>query len=131
MNSFTSRQRYFLYRGPTDMRKSFDGLSGLVNAHMSRGLLSGDVFIFINRRRDRMKLLVWEDSGFVIWYKRLEEGTFELPLSSGSGAEIELKWEDLMLIVSGIKLASVKRRKRYAHRQRNAQNVEKSIVLGG
>lgn len=131
MNSFTSRQRYFLYRKPTDMRKSFNGLSGLVNAHMSRGLLGGDVFIFINRRRDRMKLLVWEESGFVIWYKQLEEGTFELPTAHLEGGEIELKWEDLMLIVSGIKLTSVQRRKRYAHGRRNAQNVEKLPVLGG
>lgn len=75
-----------------------------------------------------MKLLVWEESGFVIWYKRLEEGTFELPAGVGSGLEIELNWEDLMLIVRGIKLGSVQRRKRYAHGLRNAQNVEKSVV---
>ncbi len=126
MLSFHVGLKIFVALEPCDMRKSFNGLSGLVNAHMSRGLLSGDVFIFINRRRDRMKLLAWEESGFVIWYKRLEEGTFELPSAWEEGAELEIGWEDLMLIVSGIKLASVKRRKRYAHGRRNTHNVEKS-----
>ncbi len=129
MNSFSNHQRYFLYREATDMRKGFDGLSGIVNGQLSHELLSGDVFIFINRRRDRMKLLVWEESGFVIWYKRLEAGTFELPLAEDNRCELELKWEDLMLILGGIKLASVKRSKRYAHRPINTHNVEKSPVL--
>lgn len=128
MNTFSSHHRYFLYRQATDMRKSFNGLSGLVNGEMSHSLLSGDVFIFINRRRDRLKLLVWEDSGFVIWYKRLEEGTFELPLCDENRPELELRWEELMLILEGIKLSSVKRRKRYSHRERYAQNVEKTNV---
>lgn len=107
------------------MRKSFDGLSGLVTNGMSRNLMSGDVFIFMNRRRDRMKLLVWETGGFVIWYKRLEAGTFELPFADGESGESELKWEDLVLILGGIKLSSVKRRKRYALGQGYAHSVEK------
>lgn len=125
MTPFSSTQRYFFYRGLTDMRKSFDGLSGLVTNGMSRNLMSGDVFIFMNRRRDRMKLLVWETGGFVIWYKRLEAGTFELPFADGESGESELKWEDLVLILGGIKLSSVKRRKRYALGQGYAHSVEK------
>lgn len=113
MNSFSNRHRYFLYRKPADMRKSFDGLGGLVNGQMSHPLMSGDVFIFLNARRDRLKLLVWEDGGFVIWYKRLEQGTFELPSGDAKSTELELRPEELMLILEGIKLASVKRRKRY------------------
>ena len=71
--------RYYLYGPGTDLRKGFDGLSGLARNKLFRDPLSGDVFIFINRRRTLLKLLVWDQSGFVIYYKRLEFGTFELP----------------------------------------------------
>ena len=76
MFALTAQQSYFLYHQPTDMRKGFNGLSGLVRNELGKNPLSGDVFIFINRRRNRMKLLVWEDSGFVLYYKILEQGTF-------------------------------------------------------
>ena len=113
MLSLSSRQRFYWYRGLADMRKSFAGLCYLVESEMGINLLSGDVFIFVNRRRDRMKLLMWDRSGFVIWYKRLEEGTFEIPdLSSGG---FEIGWEQLLMILEGVVLKSVKRRKRYAH----------------
>lgn len=111
MLSFSSRQRYFLYRGVTDMRKGFNGLSGLVRAHMSHELLSGDVFLFLNRRRDRIKLLVWDRTGFVVWYKVLEQGTFELP--DAKNDTLELSWTDLQLLLEGIEIKTVKRRKRY------------------
>ena len=114
MISFTSAQRYFLHRGHADMRKSFDGLCGLVSGALNKNIFSGDVFIFINRDRNRMKLLVWDRSGFVIYYKRLEEGTFELPSSENKEAGVEIKWEELVLILEGISLASVRRRKRYS-----------------
>ena len=114
MISFTSAQRYFLCRSHTDMRKSFDGLCGLVSAAMNRNIFSGDVFIFINRPRNRMKLLVWDRSGFVIYYKRLEEGNFELPAVDSNEPGIELRWEELVLILEGISLESVKRRKRFS-----------------
>ena len=114
MIGFTSSQRYFLYRGGTDMRKSFDGLCGLVSSQMGRDFLSGDVFIFVNRDRNRIKLLVWDRSGFVIWYKRLEEGTFELPQFGEGTQGAEIKWERLVMILEGIQLGSVKQRKRYA-----------------
>ena len=70
--------RYFLYSQPTDMRKSFDGLSGLVTSSLGQDLMSGDVYIFINKPRNRIKLLRWEPGGFVLFYKRLEKGTFEM-----------------------------------------------------
>ncbi|MFK7920838.1 MAG: IS66 family insertion sequence element accessory protein TnpB [Bacteroidia bacterium] len=113
MLSFSSKQRYFLYRGATDMRKSFNGLSGLVRTHFTHSLLSGDVFIFLNRRRDRIKLLMWDVSGFAIYYKRLEGGTFELPLCSSDQTSLELSWSELVMLLEGIELKSVKRRKRY------------------
>jgi transposase len=115
MIGFTPSQRYFLYGPATDMRKSFDSLCGLVSSQMGRDILSGDVFIFVNRGRDRVKLLVWDRSGFVIWYKRLEEGTFELPRLADGRHDLELKWERLVMILEGIQLSSVRQRKRYAH----------------
>ncbi|THH34238.1 IS66 family insertion sequence element accessory protein TnpB [Neolewinella litorea] len=112
MLSFSSRQRYFLYRGATDMRKGFNRLSGLVRRFMKQGtLLSGDVFIFLNKRRDRIKLLVWDRDGWVVWYKVLERGTFELPRATGDS--LELSFTDLQLLLAGIEITSVKRRKRY------------------
>lgn len=111
MLSFSSRQRYFLYRGATDMRKGFNGLSGLVREHISHELLSGDVFIFLNKRRDRVKLLVWDRNGFIVWYKVLEKGTFELPAAEND--TLEMSWTDIQLFLEGIEIKSVKRRKRY------------------
>lgn len=112
MLSFSSTQRYFLYRPPTDMRKGFAGLSGLVREHLDEELMSGDVFIFINRRRDRIKLLMWDVTGFALYYKQLERGTFELPKSAGNTSS-ELRWSDLVMLLEGIEIKSIKRRKRY------------------
>lgn len=117
MLSFTPSQRYYLSREPADMRKSYDGLSGLVRSGLGRDPLSGEVFIFVNRRRTMMKLLVWDRSGFVIWSKRLERGTFELPLATDSSASVCLSWEELVLILEGVSLGSVHRRKRYSRKK--------------
>lgn len=119
MLGFTAAQRYYLSRQAADMRKSYDGLSGLVRQGLGRDPLSGEVFIFLNRRRTMMKLLVWDRSGFVIWGKRLERGTFELPRSSEAGASVVLSWEELVLILEGVSLGSVRHRKRYL-RQKTA-----------
>lgn len=107
--------RLFLYREPTDMRKGFDGLSGLVATAMQQNPLSGDGFIFINRRRDRMKILLWEHTGFALYYKLLEKGTFELPPKATTAPSIELPWEQLVMLLEGIELKSVKRRPRFQH----------------
>ena len=96
------------------MRKSFDGLSGLVRQGMGRDPLSGEVFIFLNRRRTMIKILVWDRSGFVVWSKRLERGTFELPRNTQAGASVPLRWEELVMILEGVSLSSVQRRKRYS-----------------
>ena len=112
--SFTSAQRYYLSREPADMRKSYDGLSGLVRQGLGRDPLSGEVFIFLNRRRTMIKILVWDRSGFVIWSKRLERGTFELPHSREAGGSVALGWEELVMILEGVSLGSVQRRKRYS-----------------
>ena len=113
MFSLSERHQYYLYEASTDMRKGFDGLSGLVRNELDKNPLSGDVYIFINRGRNRMKLLVWEEGGFVLYYKRLERGRFEYPSTKGDNKSAVISWQQLMLIVKGIDLKSVKRRKRF------------------
>ena len=113
MFPFSSSQRYYLYRHPTDMRKSFNGLSGLVRSELGGNPISGDVFIFVNRRRDRIKLLVWDRSGYVLLYKHLQQGTFELPAFEAQASSCQMKWEELVLILEGVSLKSVRRRKRF------------------
>lgn len=94
------------------MRKGFDGLSGLVRDGLQKDPLSGDVFIFVNKRRNQVKLLLWEKDGFSIYHKRLERGTYESPaFTTASG---ELRSDELMLILQGISLKSVHRRKRFS-----------------
>jgi transposase len=110
----SSHQRYYLYREVTDMRKSFNGLSGLVRDAMGCDPLSGDVFVFLNRRGDRMKLLVWDRTGFVLYYKCLERGTFELPKMTAQTVSIRLSWEKLVLILAGVRLDSVQYRRRFS-----------------
>ena len=113
MLALTSTLKFYLYREPTDMRKGFDGLCGLITEALGANPLSGDVFIFLNRRRDRMKLLLWDRDGFWIFYKRLEKGVFEQPVVSSKVDSVELSYDDVMLILRGIDLSSVKRRRRY------------------
>jgi transposase len=111
MLTISKSQRYFLYQGYADMRKGFDGLSGLVEQQMHRSVLSGDVYVFVNRRRNMIKLLCWDQDGFALYHKRLERGCYELPKTADS----ELKTDLLMCILSGIKIGSIKKRKRYVH----------------
>lgn len=113
MLGFSSPQRFHLYRHPTDMRKGFDGLCGLVTSALRADPESGDAYLFLNRRRNRLKLLVWESGGFVIYYKRLEKGTFELPEISPSADAVELTWDELVMLISGVALSSIKRRPRF------------------
>jgi transposase len=111
MFSLTAFQRFFLFHKPVDMRKSFDGLSGIVQQEMGRDACSGDVYIFLGKRLDRMKLLVWEPSGFVLYYKRLEAGTFRLPKEKQQA--ITLSYSELSLLLAGVEVEVKHRRKRY------------------
>jgi hypothetical protein len=116
---FPAAVRVFLCTRPTDMRKSFDALSGLIEECFGQDLLAGHLFLFLNRRRDRIKILAWEEGGIVIWYKRLEVGTFQqldpqAHASRASGAAgIELTVTDLALLLTGVDVATARRRKRY------------------
>jgi transposase len=104
--------RYFLYREKTDMRKGYDGLCGLVREKLVREPLSGEVFVFFSGRRNQVKLLLWEGDGFSMYSKRLEKGTFEMPESAH--CSMEIKADQLLFILKGIRLDSVKRRERFS-----------------
>jgi len=95
------------------MRKSFDGLMALVKIQMTENPLSGDLFIFINRRQTHIKILYFDRSGYCIWMKRLEEGSFQYPVFEGDKAQ--LTWTQLTLILEGIDLKKIRQRKRYTH----------------
>ncbi len=105
--------RYFLYREPTDIRKSFDGLCGLVSSRLGQNPMSGDVFIFMNKPRNRIKLLKWESGGFVLFYKRLEKGTFELPAVQNSVVSQLIDYGELAMIITGISMKYAKKRRRF------------------
>jgi transposase len=96
------------------MRNGFDGLSGLVINKLKQDPLSGDIFIFINRTRTLIKLLVWDETGFAIWHKRLEQGTFEMPYIDATMKSVEINRQKLMLILEGISLKNIHTRKRFS-----------------
>ena len=107
------RVRVYLCTSPTDMRKGFDTLAVLVREGLGYDPLSGHLFLFVGRRRDRLKLLYWDRDGYALWYKRLEQGTFRLPVVKPETASIELKASELAMLLEGIDLRSIKRRKRF------------------
>ena len=118
LNLFGNRRLYY-YTGPTDMRKSFNGLTGLVTNELGEDARVGDAYIFINKRRDRVKILVWDYSGFVLYYKQLERGTFELPVQINKGTKsVEINRSELVMILEGIELKSIRRRRRYIFRKK-------------
>jgi transposase len=110
--------KYYLYSEDADMRKGFDSLSGMVSQQMQLSAVSGAVFIFVNRRRNQLKLLLWEGDGFSLYHKRLEQGTYELPSTATQNnktGSISLTHQQLQLILQGISLKSVQHRKRYSY----------------
>lgn len=112
MLTIGKRPRVYLSRIPTDMRCSFEGLSARAKMVIERDPLSGHLFVFLNRQRDYIKVLYWDDGGYCIWSKRLERGTFELPASEALHVEIDTN--RLLLMIEGISLRSVKKRRRFA-----------------
>lgn len=107
--------RVFLYRRPTDMRKSFNGLIALTEAELKQDPLSGSLFVFVNRRRDRVKILYWGQSGFCIWYQQLQKGTYQLPEQESLDQQdtLEVTRSQLSLILDGIDLPSARQRTRF------------------
>jgi len=106
--------RVYLCASACDMRKSFDGLHALVTQSMELDPFAGHLFVFGNRRKDRIKILYWDRDGFAVWAKRLEEGTYAMPFGDGSEVRSEITAQELGALLSGIDLSQAKRRKRYA-----------------
>ena len=101
----------FLHTAPTDMRKGIDGLSGIVRGEFAADPLDGSLFLFVNRRRDRLKILHWDGTGFWVYYKLLERGTFERIDSQDKCVRMDAT--QLAMLLGGVSLVGVKRRPRY------------------
>lgn len=106
--------RIFIALGATDMRKGFDGLCGLIYGALEQDPLSGHLFLFVNRRRDKLKILYWDGDGLAIWYRRLEQGTFQMPKVAADQKSAEIRSVELTMLLRGIDYSNVKRRKRFA-----------------
>ena len=113
MLSLPPTVRIWLAAHPADLRKSFDSLAALVRDGLRGDPLSGDIFVFRNKSADRIKLLVWEEDGYAIWYKRLEVGSYRFPRAGDASPRVEVRAADLVMLLEGIDLSSVKRSKRY------------------
>ena len=115
MIALPSQIRVFLYRRPTDMRKSFNGLVALTESELKQDPLSGSFFVFVNRRRDRIKILYWGQTGFCIWYQQLQQGTYQLPSHESLDRQetLEVTRSQLSLILDGIDLGSIRQRRRF------------------
>lgn len=136
--------RVLLCMLPTDMRRSFDSLAGMVREHLGHDPLAGDLFVFRSKRGDRVKLLYFEPDGFCLWYKRLEQGIFKLP-AAADGADaaglrrarkagehgLEIDADDLTLLLDGIDLASVKRAPRYRRNPGNGHADATAVPTSG
>lgn len=104
--------RIWLYSQPTDMRKSFDGLCGLIRNQLQEEPTSGQLFVFINRRKTHLKILYFDGAGFCIWFKRLEQGQFNV--RSDSGDKQRFSWLQLKLLLDGLEVKKIRQYKRYA-----------------
>lgn len=121
MIALAPQVRIFLHRHPTDMRKAFHGLVALTESVLKRDPLSGDMFVFVNRRRDRIKILYWGQTGFCIWYQQLQRGTYQLPSQESleESDSLELTRSRLSLILDGIDLSSARQRIRFQAKEKS------------
>jgi transposase len=113
MLSLAANARIWVCTIPADMRRSFDGLCGLIRTWLNDDPLSGDIFVFRNKSGDRVKILTFEGDGLAIYYKRLEAGTFHFPRAVAGGGKLTLRTADLLMLLDGVDLESVQRRPRY------------------
>lgn len=111
MLGLSSNLRYYLCCSTVDMRKGFDGLSGVVRNYLKKDPVSGDIFIFLNKTRTHIKLLYWDGDGFALFYKRLEQGRYSLPTHSEVSKQI--KREELLMLLEGLSFENMKQKKRY------------------
>jgi transposase len=121
MLSLSPALRIFLCLEAVDLRKSFDSLGALVRQTLGHDPLSGHWFVFKNRKGDRLKILAWEEDGWCLWYKRLEQGVFRFPAAADGGPpRVEVRAAELAMLLDGVVLEKVQRRKRY-HRLATAK----------
>ena len=113
MLALSSTNRFTLYVPPTDMRKSFDSLSGIIITELESIPSDGNVYIFVNKLRNKIKLLHWQSGGFILYYKRLEKGTIKLPVYEQSVLSLGLDYSAIVLLIDGISITNIKREKRY------------------
>lgn len=113
MLTFPSGARIFIATQPTDLRKSYDGLSSLVEGAFGRSARSGDLYVFINRRGTQVRILFWDRDGYCILMKRLEEGTFRRVQDDSGRDHVEIDAGRLAMLLEGIDAPVIKRRKRY------------------
>ena len=97
---------------PVDFRKGFNGLSGIIESHFAMNVLDGHLFLFVNRRGDRIKALWWEPGGLVLWYKRLEQGTFELPRAEEGQPHVTIDATQLAMLIGGVPLSRARKRRK-------------------
>lgn len=116
MLTFGTSRPIYLARGATDLRKSIDGLAAIARSVLGRDPCSGGVFVFCNLRRNRLKALLWEESGFWLMLKRLERGTFCWPACDSDGAEIEMTQSELQALIDGLDIRIVRRRLRFSRK---------------
>lgn len=117
MLNIATLSRIFVCTRDADLRKSFDGLAQMVREFLGADPLSGHLFVFRNKRGDRLKLLYWDNDGLAIWYKRLEQGTFRFPATTGAGHGVEIRSVDLAMLLDGVDLENVQRQRRYRRPQ--------------
>jgi len=110
MLSFPSAVKIYLCRQPADMRRSFDGLAMMVKTFIGQDPLSGHIFVFSNRKSDRVKLLYWDRDGFALWYKRLEKGLFSIPAGDTCG---RIDYRQLSMMLEGIDISCVRLKRRF------------------
>lgn len=113
MLNFPTNVRLFFATEPTDLRRGYNGLSALVDGTFGKEAMSGDLFIFMNRRANQIRILFWDKDGYVIMMKRLEEGTFRRAKTAGGEDLVEIDAGELAMLLEGIDAPSIKRRKRY------------------
>lgn len=113
MLAVSALARVYLYMHAVDMRRSFDGLMAIVEAEFARDIRLGDYFMFVNKRRDRIKIIWWDRDGLAIFMKRLEAGTVQKPAAGSDAKSLVIDHAQLSMLLTGIDVSNVKRRKRY------------------
>ena len=124
MLAVNATTRVYLYMRDVDMRRSYDGLMVIVQAEFARDIRLGDYFMFVNKRRDRIKIMWWDRDGLAIFMKRLEAGTVQKPIITSDSKSLVIDQAQLAMLLTGIDVSNIKRRKRYAVAPETIANLQ-------